>query len=473
MTQEYDLVVLGGGTGGYVAAIRAAQLGKSVAVVEAGKLGGTCLNQGCIPSKSLLRSAEVYRQIKSAIDFGVEVSAVDLNFTKVQNRKNNVVSNLHKGVVALLEKNKIDVYEGYGRILGPSIFSPIPGTISVEHSNGEENTMLLPKNIIIATGSTPKSLAGLEIDGTHILNSNHLLELEELPDSIIIVGAGVIGIEFASLLQDLNVDVTVVESNQHILAEDDADVQREVETSLKKRGVRFIKDALMDIESINTENGVSVNVTIKGKSEEVHADKMLVCVGRKANINDIGLSNTSIKIHNDVITVNEMYQTKETHIYAIGDCIGGMQLAHVASAEGIVAVEHLTGQKPTALNPLNIPTCVYSYPEVAKVGLTEKAAIEQGYSIKVGKFPFQGIGKAQVLGDTTGFSKVIVDKATEDILGIHLVGPNVTDMISEAGLAKVLDATAWEISKTIHPHPTLSEVFLESALAVDNLQIHG
>lgn len=473
MTNEYDLVVLGGGTGGYVAAIRAAQLGQRVAIVEASKLGGTCLNQGCIPSKSLLRSAEIYRQMKSAIEFGIEASDVTFDFNKVQNRKNSVVSNLHSGIVALLKKNKVTVYEGFGRILGPSIFSPIPGTISVEHTNGEENTMLLPKNIIIATGSSPKSLPGLEIDGEHILNSTHLLELDKLPKSIIIVGAGVIGIEFASLLQDLNVQVTVIESNQHILAEDDSDVQREVESKLKKRGVRFLKDALMDIESIKTDNDVSVNVKIKDETEEVQAEKMLVCVGRKANINEIGLSNTSIKIHNDLIVTNEMYQTKETHIYAIGDCIGGMQLAHVASAEGIVAVEHISGQKPDKINQLNIPTCVYSYPEVAKVGLTEKQAAEQGYSIKVGKFPFQGIGKAQVLGDTTGFSKVIVDEKTDDILGIHLVGPHVTDMISEAGLAKVLDATAWEITKTIHPHPTLSEVFLESALAVDKLQIHG
>lgn len=473
MTQEYDLVILGGGTGGYVAAIRAAQLGQSVAIVETGKLGGTCLNQGCIPSKSLLRSAEIYRQMKSAIEFGIEASDVTFDFTKVQNRKNSVVSNLHNGVVALLKKNKVKVYEGFGRILGPSIFSPIPGTISVEHTNGEENTMLLPKNIIIATGSSPKSLPGLEIDGEQILNSNHLLELEKLPKSIIIVGAGVIGIEFASLLQDLNVQVTVIESNQAILAEDDTDVQREVESKLKKRGVRFLKGALMDIESIKTDNDVSVNVTIKDEIEVVQAEKMLVCVGRKANINEIGLTNTNIKIHNDLIVTNEMYQTKETHIYAIGDCIGGMQLAHVASAEGIVAVEHIAGQKPDKINSLNVPTCVYSYPEVAKVGLTEKQAIEQGYSIKVGKFPFKGIGKAQVLGDTTGFSKVIVDEETEDILGIHLVGPHVTDMISEAGLAKVLDATAWEITKTIHPHPTLSEVFLESALAVDKLQIHG
>lgn len=473
MSKEYDLVILGGGTGGYVAAIRAAQLGKTVAIVENEKLGGTCLHKGCIPSKSLLRSAEVYRQMNTAIDFGIETSEVTLHFDKVQNRKNKVVTDLHNGVKALINKNKISVYEGYGRILGPSIFSPIPGTISVEHGEGQENTMLLPKNIIIATGSRPISLPNLDFDHEFILSSDDILEIETLPKSIIIVGAGVIGIEFASLLTDLGVEVTVVENSNEILATEDTDIQREVEKQLKKRGVQFMKSATLDVESVHKDSFVTAKVNQDGETIALQADKMLVCVGRKANIDEIGLANTSINIHNKVIETTEFYQTKESHIYAIGDCIGGLQLAHVASAEGIVAVEHMAGLNPDSINPLQIPTCVYAFPEVAKIGLTEKEASEQGYEVKVGKFPFQGIGKAQVYGDTTGFSKIIVDGKTDDILGVHLIGPHVTDMISEAGIAKVLDASAWEISKTIHPHPSLSEVLMESALAVDNVQIHG
>lgn len=473
MTLEYDLVVLGGGTGGYVAAIRAAQLGMKVAVVEQNKLGGTCLHYGCIPSKSLLKTAELYRQMQTVIEFGIEVNDVSLDFSKAQNRKDTVIDNLHNGVISLMKKNKISVYHGFGRILGPSIFSPIPGTISIEHDDSKENTMIIPKQIIISTGSKPKALPNLAFDGEYILNSDQILNITELPKSIIIVGAGVIGIEFASLLQDLNVAVTVIESNATILMDDDADIQREVEKALKKRGVRFIKSATLEIDSVIIDAGVTMDVSVNGETESLHADKLLVSVGREANINDIGLTNTSIKVEQATIQTNNMYQTKETHIYAIGDCIGGMQLAHVASAEGIVAVEHMAGLKPSKLNVLNIPSCVYSYPEVAKVGYTEQQAKDAGHEVKVGKFPFQAIGKAQVLGNSTGFVKIITDEQTEDILGIHMVGPQVTDMISEAGLAKVLDATAWELSKTIHPHPTLSEVFVEAALAVEGLQIHG
>lgn len=473
MTLEYDLVVLGGGTGGYVAAIRAAQLGMKVAIVEEKKLGGTCLHQGCIPSKSLLKTAELYRQMQTVTEFGIEVNNVGLDFSKAQNRKDKVINNLHQGVLSLMKKNKISIYYGFGRILGPSIFSPIPGTISIEHGDGQENTMIVPKQIIIATGSSPSALPNLAFDGEYILNSDQILNLTTLPKSIVIVGAGVIGIEFASLLQDLNVDVTVIESKDTILSDDDADIQREVEKSLKKRGVRFLKSATLAIDSVKIDNGVSMEVTVKGETETITADKLLVSVGRSANINEIGLTNTSIETENGFIKVNEMYQTKESHIYAIGDCIGGMQLAHVASAEGVVAVEHIAGLHPERLNQLNIPSCVYSYPEVAKVGLTEKQAKAAGHTVKIGKFPFQANGKAQVLGNSTGFTKIITDEVTEDILGIHMVGPQVTDMISEAGLAKVLDATAWELSKTVHPHPTLSEVFAEAALAVEGIQIHG
>lgn len=474
MSKEYDLVILGGGTGGYVAAIRAAQLGMKVALVESGKIGGTCLHDGCIPSKALLRTAELHREITHADEFGLELSSVHINLNKVQARKQKIINQLYQGVEALLKKSKVDIYHGFGRILGPSIFSPIPGTVSVEYGNGEENTMLVPTFVLIATGSVPRSLPNISVDGVHIMYSNHALQLETLPDSMLIVGGGVIGIEWASMLQDLGVQVTVIEQEESILIDEDKDIRLEVQRQLEKRGVIFHVNTELDTNSVRiADNNVSVEVTCDGETKELQSQKMLISVGRNANIEQLGLQNTEIIQENGVIVTNDMYQTKESHIYAIGDCIGGMQLAHVASAEGMVAVEHMAGQQPNKIHPLHIPTCIYAYPEVGRIGLTEEQAIKNGYQIKVGKFPFQGIGKAHINGDASGFSKIIVDQATEDILGIHLVGAQVTDMISEAGIAKVLDATAWEISKSIHPHPSLSEVIYESALAVDGLQIHG
>ena len=474
MTKEYDLVILGGGTGGYVAAIRAQQLGMNVAVVEKEKLGGTCLHNGCIPSKALLKTAQLYRDMKQSSIFGIKTEKLALDFSEAQNRKNKIIDTLHQGVQSLLKKANIDVYHGFGRILGPSIFSPIPGTISIEYENGTENTMLVPKNILIATGSKPRLIPELPIDGDKILHSDQALQLDQLPKSMVIIGGGIIGIEWASLLQDLGVQVTVIESNETILATEDVDIRKELQSSLEKRGVTFITNAQIDTEKL-TINDSNVSISVKQAEESmiIEAEKILISVGRDANSNEIGLNNTSIQTRNGFIETNEVYQTKESHIYAIGDCIGGMQLAHVASAEGIIAVEHMAGKNPAPLNPLHIPACIYSYPEVGKVGLTEQSANDQGYSVKVGKFPFQGIGKAHVNGDTTGFVKVVVDEQTEDVLGVHMVGAHVTDMISEAALAKILDATAWEISKTVHPHPSLSEGILEASLAVDQLQIHG
>lgn len=473
MTKEYDLVILGGGTGGYVAAIRASQLGMQVAIVEKGKLGGTCLHQGCIPSKALLRSAEVYRQTKIANDYGVETDGVSLNFLKVQKRKQQTIDSLHKGVQGLIKKGKIDVFEGYGRILGPSIFSPIAGTISIEYENGDENTMIVPKNILIATGSKPKSLPGVEIDGVHILSSDEALNMKELPKSIIIVGGGVIGIEWASMLADFGVDVTILEYLPQILPAEDESIAKELSKLLKKKGITILTEAKLLSETIQKNKVITLDVDIHGKIETLSAEQMLVSVGRDASYTDIGVENTDIVIENGSIQVNDSYQTKENHIYAIGDVIGGKQLAHVASREGIIAVEHIAGKEALPMIEENIPTCIYSHPEVASIGLTEQQARERSKDIKVGKFPFQAIGKALVYGETDGFVKIIADKHTDDILGIHMIGPHVTDMISEAGLAKVLDATPWEMSLNIHPHPSLSEIIGEAALAVDGKQIHG
>ncbi|MGY0655238.1 dihydrolipoyl dehydrogenase [Bacillus subtilis] len=473
MATEYDVVILGGGTGGYVAAIRAAQLGLKTAVVEKEKLGGTCLHKGCIPSKALLRSAEVYRTAREADQFGVETAGVSLNFEKVQQRKQAVVDKLAAGVNHLMKKGKIDVYTGYGRILGPSIFSPLPGTISVERGNGEENDMLIPKQVIIATGSRPRMLPGLEADGKSVLTSDEALQMEELPQSIIIVGGGVIGIEWASMLHDFGVKVTVIEYADRILPTEDLEISKEMESLLKKKGIQFITGAkvLPDTMTI-TSDDISIQAEKDGETVTYSAEKMLVSIGRQANIEGIGLENTDIVTENGMISVNESCQTKESHIYAIGDVIGGLQLAHVASHEGIIAVEHFAGLNPHPLDPTLVPKCIYSSPEAASVGLTEDEAKANGHNVKIGKFPFMAIGKALVYGESDGFVKIVADRDTDDILGVHMIGPHVTDMISEAGLAKVLDATPWEVGQTIHPHPTLSEAIGEAALAADGKAIH-
>ncbi|MBT2640243.1 MULTISPECIES: dihydrolipoyl dehydrogenase [unclassified Bacillus (in: firmicutes)] len=473
MAQEYDLVILGGGTGGYVAAIRASQLGLKTAIVEKGKLGGTCLHKGCIPSKALLRSAEVYATAKKSEDFGVTTGEVGVNFTKVQERKEKIVEQLHRGVQHLMKQGKIDVYEGLGRILGPSIFSPMPGTISVEMNNGEENEMLIPKNVIVATGSRPRTLPGLEADGQYVMTSDEALVMEDLPKSIIIVGGGVIGIEWASMLADFGSQVTVIEYADRIVPTEDKDVSREMQRAMKKKGVKIIANAKVLSETLQKGDGVTISAEVKGETKEFTAEKLLVSVGRQANVEGIGLENTEIQLERGFIQTNEYFQTKESHIYAIGDVIGGLQLAHVASHEGIVAVEHIANQNPHPIDYTLVSKCIYSSPEAASVGLTEDEAKEKGHDVKIGKFSFKAIGKALVYGESDGFVKIVADKETNDILGVHMIGPHVTDMISEAGLAKVLDATPWEVAHTIHPHPTLSEAIGEAALAVDGKAIHS
>lgn len=473
MAQEYDLVILGGGTGGYVAAIRASQLGLKTAVVEKGKLGGTCLHAGCIPSKALLRSAEVFSQTKKSEEFGVISGEVKLDFLKVQERKQKIINQLHGGVQHLMKQGKIDVFHGTGRILGPSIFSPMPGTISVEFENGDENEMLIPKNVIVATGSRPRTLPGLDIDGELVMTSDEALQMESLPSSIIIVGGGVIGIEWASMLSDFGVEVTVLEYADRILPTEDKEISKEAQRLMKKRGIKLVTGAKVLPETLEKSSGVTIKAEHKGEQKTFSADKMLVSVGRQANVEGIGLENTDIQVEKGFIKTNDYYQTKESHIYAIGDVIGGLQLAHVASHEGIVAVEHIANENPSPIDYSLISKCVYSSPEVASVGYTEEEAKEKGYNIKTGKFSFRAIGKALVYGESDGFVKIIANSDTDDILGVHMIGPHVTDMISEAGLARVLDATPWEVAHTIHPHPSLSEAIGEAALAVDGKAIHS
>ncbi|WP_210468946.1 dihydrolipoyl dehydrogenase [Sporosarcina sp. 6E9] len=474
MGREYDVVILGGGTGGYVAAIRAAQLGLKTALVEKEMLGGTCLHKGCIPSKALLKSAEVYDLAKNqAAEFGVDTTDVSLDFSRVQERKNKIVSQLHQGVTGLMKKGKIDVFEGLGRMLGPSIFSPMPGTISVEMKNGEENEMLILKHLIIATGSRPKSLPGLEIDEVDVLSSDGALSMETLPKSIVIVGGGVIGIEWASMLHDFGVEVTVLEYADRIIPTEDEDISKEMKKLLSKKGITFVTSAKVLPETLVKESGsVTISAEVSGETKEYSAEKMLVSVGRQANVEGIGVENTEIEIVNGFIQTRPTFQTKEHHIYAIGDVIGGLQLAHVASHEGIAAVEHIAGLKNEPIDYKMISRCIYSSPEVSSVGITEQQAKEQGFNVSVGKFPFMAIGKSLVNGNSDGFVKIIADKETDDILGVHMIGSHVTELISEAGLAMVLDATPWEVASTIHPHPSLSEVMGEAALAVDGKAIH-
>ncbi|WP_315371719.1 dihydrolipoyl dehydrogenase [Paenibacillus xylanexedens] len=467
-----DVAILGGGTGGYVAAIRAAQLGKQVVIIEKDKLGGTCLHRGCIPSKALLKSAEVYAEIQESETYGIETAGATLVFPKVQARKDAIVEQLHQGVQYLMKKNKIQVVHAKGRVIGPSIFSPQSGAVAVEFEDGEMDTVV-PTNLIIATGSRPRVLPGLEPDGKFIMSSDEALRMDELPASLIIVGGGVIGLEWASMLNDFGVDITVVEAAAHVLPAEDEDVAREMQRLLGKRGVRFLTGATVLTETYNTDQeGIQIDVQLgEDKQETLRAEKMLVSVGRQANVENIGLENTDIKLERGFIAVNKQLQTGEGHIYAIGDCIGGLQLAHAASHEGILAVDHLAGKTVHAVESHRIPRCVYTRPEAASIGFTELEAKERGYDIKTGKFPFSAIGKSLIHGSRDGFVKVIADAKTNDILGVHMIGTHVTELIAEASLAQMLDATPWEVGQTIHPHPSLSEIMGEAMLAVDGKAI--
>lgn len=465
MSKEYDVVIIGGGTGGYVAAIRASQLGLSAAVVEKGKLGGTCLHTGCIPSKALLRSAEVYATTKNAEAFGVIAPEVGLDFSKVQARKEEITERLFKGVQHLMKKGKIDVYEGKGRILESR-------NIVVDLNSGEEVT-LSTKNIVIATGSRPRTLPGLEADGQCVMTSDEALQMEELPKSILIVGGGVIGIEWASMLVDFGVEVTVIEYADRIIPTEDTDVSKEVQRLMKKKGVKIVTGAKVLPETLEKGEGVSIKAEHRGEEKLFSADKLLVSVGRLPNIEGISLENTTIHVTRGFIATNEYYQTAESNIYAIGDVIGGLQLAHVASHEGLIAIEHIAGEKPNPLDSTLVSKCIYSSPEVASVGLTEDEAKEQGLKVKTGKFNFRAIGKALVFGEADGFVKLVVEEETNKLLGAHMVGPHVTDMITEAGLARVVGATSMDVATTIHPHPSLAEAIGEAALAVDGKAIHA
>lgn len=466
-----DVAVLGGGTGGYIAAIRAAQLGKEVVIIEQDKLGGTCLHRGCIPSKALLRSAELYAQMKDSASYGIETSGLSLVFPKVQERKQAVVDQLYKGVQYLMKKNKITVIQGKGRVIGPSIFSPKSGAVAVELNDGEMETVV-PTNLIIATGSRPRSLPGLVPNGEHILSSDEALLLEDLPESMIIVGGGVIGVEWASLLQDFGVNVTVVEAAGQLLPAEDEEVARELQKHLQKRGIKVLTGVKVLPDTYAVMDGqVHISAQQGDQTIELQGDKLLISIGRQANVENTGLENTDIALSNGFIRVNEHMQTTEPHIYAIGDCIGGLQLAHAASHEGLVAVHHIA-EEELHYDENQVPRCVYSRPEVASVGLSEKEARAKGHEVKIGKAPFSVIGKALVHGDKEGFVKIVTDAKSQDILGVQMIGNHVTELINQTAMAAVLDATPWELGQVAFAHPSLSEIIGEAALVVDGRNIN-
>lgn len=473
MAIQVDVAILGGGPGGYTAAIRAAQQGKSVAIIEMDKVGGTCLHRGCIPSKSLLRSAEVYRTILQSAKYGIAINSehVTYDFNDVQQTKLDKVDQLYKGLQGLMKRHRIQMIHGKGRVTGPSIFSPRSGAIAVELADGEMESVV-GQHVIIATGSKPRSIPGLEPDGKVILNSDHALELDKLPQSMLVIGGGVIGVEWATLLHDFGVEVTIVELGARLLPGEDAEISLEMTRQLTKRGIRVLTGVQLDPESFTVQNeGFTIRAQTADGDVVLDSNQMLVSVGRAANIEDIGLENTDVKVKNGFISVNEVGQTSEPHIYAIGDAIGGVQLAHAASHEGIIAADHICGQAVHPVASHLIPRCIYSYPEVASYGYTEAAAVAAGFELKKAKVPFAAIGKAIISGHSEGFVKVIADKATDDILGVHIIGQHATELISEAALSGWLNAAPWEVGTMVHPHPTLSEAIAEAMLGVDGRSI--
>jgi dihydrolipoamide dehydrogenase len=460
---NYDVIVLGSGPGGYVTAIRASQLGLKTAVIEKESLGGVCLNWGCIPTKALLKSANVYDYINHAEDYGIQVSNFKADFTSVVKRSRSVAEKMSGGVQFLMKKNKIDVIMGTGKV--------IPGKqIEVTNEKGEV-TNFSAKNIIIATGAKTRQLPNLPQDGKNIIGYRDAMVLPKLPKKMVVVGSGAIGVEFAYFYNAMGVDVTVVEYLPNIVPVEDEDVSKQLERTFKKNGIKIMTNS--SVESVETQSkGCKVTVKTKKGEEIIDCDVVLSAVGIESNISNIGLEDTGIATDKGKIIVNEYYETNITGYFAIGDVVPGPALAHVASAEGITCVEKIAGLNPEPIDYGNIPGCTYCSPEVASVGMTEKAAKEAGYDIKVGKFPFSASGKASASGHNDGFVKLIFDSKYGELLGGHMIGANVTEMIAEIVALKKLETTGHELIKTIHPHPTMSEAVMEAAAAAYGEVIH-
>jgi len=460
---KYDIIVLGSGPGGYVTAIRASQLGLKTAVIEKESLGGICLNWGCIPTKALLKSAQVFEYLKHAEDYGLSVENPDKDFTKVVKRSRNIAEGMSNGIKFLMKKNKIDVINGFGKVKAGK-------KVDVTAEDGTV-TEYSADHIVIATGARSRELPALKQDGKKVIGYREALTLPEQPKKIVIVGSGAIGVEFAYFYNAMGTDVTVVEFLPRIVPVEDAAVSKQLEKSFKKAGIKIMTSA--EVTSVDTSgNGIKATVKTKKGEEILEADILLSAVGIKTNIENIGLEDVGIVTDRDKVLVNDFYQTNIPGYYAIGDITPGPALAHVASAEGILCVEKIAGQHVEPIDYGNIPGCTYCSPEIASVGMTEAQAKDAGYEIKVGNFPFSASGKASASGTKEGFVKVIFDAKYGEWLGCHMIGAGVTDMIAEAVLGRKLETTGHEVLKTIHPHPTMSEAVMEAVAAAYGEVIH-
>lgn len=460
---KYDIIVLGSGPGGYVTAIRASQLGFKVAVIEKENLGGICLNWGCIPTKALLKSAQVFDYLKHASDYGLTVKEFDKDFNAVVKRSRDVAEGMSKGVQFLMKKNKIDVIDGFGKVK-PS------KKVDVTAADGKV-TEYSADHIIIATGARSRELPNLPQDGKKVIGYRQAMTLPEQPKKMIVVGSGAIGVEFAHFYNAMGTEVTIVEFMPNVVPVEDEDISKQFERSLKKAGINVMTNS--SVERIDTSgNGVKAFVKTAKGEEVLEADILLSAVGIKTNIENIGLEETGIATDRDKILVNAYYQTNVPGYYAIGDVTPGQALAHVASAEGILCVEKIAGLHVEPLDYGNIPGCTYATPEIASVGMTEKQAKEKGYELKIGKFPFSASGKAKAAGTPDGFVKVIFDAKYGEWLGCHMIGAGVTDMIAEAVVARKLETTGHEILKAVHPHPTMSEAVMEAVADAYGEVIH-
>ena len=459
---EYDIVIIGSGPGGYVTAIRASQLGFKTALVEKESLGGVCLNWGCIPTKALLKSAQVFEYLNHAKDYGINIKEYDKDFNAVVNRSRNIADDMSKGVNFLMKKNKIDVIEGFGKIMPNKIVKVI---------NGDKSEELKSKNIIIATGARSREIPSIPKDGEKIFGYREAMTLQKQPKSIIIIGSGAIGVEFAYFYNSMGSKVTLIEYQDRVVPIEDHEISKQLQKSFQKKGIEVITNS--EVVSVEKKSrGVSAKIVANKKEQEIKADVLLSAVGIKSNIEEIGLEEVGIAVDKDKIIVNDFYETNIPGYYAIGDVTKGQALAHVASAEGIVCVEKIAGKDVEPIDYNNIPGCTYCSPEIASVGLTENQAKDKGYDIMIGKFPFSASGKAKASGNDEGFIKVIFDKKYGEWLGCHMIGLGVTDMIAEAVLGRKLETTGEEVLKTIHPHPTMSEALLEAVADAYGEVIH-
>ena len=465
MAESFDLVVLGGGMGGYVAAIRAAQLGMKTALVERDKVGGTCLHRGCIPTKALLHTADVVNQLHEIGELGIKLKqdAFSLDYPAAMKRKGRIVTQLWRGVEFLMKKNHITVYQGTGRLATAT-------QVVVDGEKGQET--LSGTDVLVAVGSEPRPLPNVPFDGQRVLSSDHVLDRDKVPASVLIVGGGAIGVEFASMYRDFGSEVTLVEMLPHILPQDDAEVAAELTRLLARRGVKIHAGAAVDGIKVGKES-VAAQITPKdGAPVAVEAEVLLVAIGRQAMTSGIGLEALGVKMTRGFVEVDGAYRTNVPHVLAAGDCIGGYLLAHVAAHEGIIAVEALAGDNPEGLNPQRVPRVTYCRPEVASVGVTQEEAEAAGHQVKTGTFPFKANGKALILQESDGFVKLVADAETDALLGAHIIGPHASDLINEVALAKFLEGTAWEMGESVHAHPTVSETLHEAALVLQGHGIH-